>query len=275
MKNILKSTLYALCLAVVASCAGEKVTYDFSENPGPAATFSAEKLQIPGLTAEDNGKLYIPLYRGNVKGTAKVGVALSGGEEVCELATPFVEFADGENVANIEITFDFETLTPKPATLKLEIAEEKDLAYDGIQSTTFTFVKQLTYETVGTGAYYSYFWHAYFGDPTAGMWDQELLKAKEGNYFKLKDCWSVGTDFSFFCDGETVDWYTDNTGTSYGSYGNIYLNFTGGEVYKNDDGLYELALSVPAYYLPAMSNYVLVPDGVEVFTVPAGFEFNK
>lgn len=275
MKNILKSTLYALCLAVVASCAGEKVTYDFSENPGPAATFSAEKLQIPGLTAEDNGKLYIPLYRGNVKGAAKVGVALSGGEEVCELATPFVEFADGENVANIEITFDFETLTPKPATLKLEIAEEKDLAYDGIQSATFTFVKQLTYESVGKGAYYSYFWHAYFGDRAEGMWDQELLKAKEGNYFKLKDCWEAGTDFSFFCDGKTVDWYTDNTGTSYGSYGNIYLHFTGGEVYKNDAGQYELKLNVPAYYLPDVNNYVLVPDGVEEFTFPAGFEFDK
>ena len=111
MKNILKSTLYALCLAAVASCAGEKVTYDFGENPGPGATFSASALSVAGITEENNGKLSIPIYRSNLQGTAKVGIALSGGEGVCELATPCVEFADGENAASIEITFDYESLT--------------------------------------------------------------------------------------------------------------------------------------------------------------------
>lgn len=274
MKNILKYSIFALALAVVASCTGEKVTYNLEENPGPAATFSHSKLNIDGVTAENNGKLMIPLYRGNTKGAANVKVALEGGDDICVLATPSVAFADGENVANIELTFDYDGLAPKPATLKLSIVDEADLAIKGIASTTFTFVKQLTYELVGTGAYYSFFWHDYFGVMEAGMWEQDLYKAKEGNYFLLKDCWEAGVSFSFFCDGETVDWYTEDTGTAYGSYGNIFLDFTGAEVYTNETGQYEIALDVPAYYLPDYYDYALVEKGVEVFTFPEGFKFD-
>ena len=274
MKNILKYTLCVLGFAALVACTQDKVTYDFEENPGPAVTFASAKLKISGLTEENNGKLEIPLYRGNVNGAASVEVKLDGAEGLCELASSNVEFADGQNVANVVLTFDFEALSPKPATLTLSVANEADLAFDGVGSTTFTFVKQLTYELVGTGVHYSGFWHAYFGDPAAGIWQQDLYKAREGNYFLLKDCWSAGTDFSFYCDGTDVDWYTEDTGTPYGSYGNIYLYFTGATIAKNDDGLYELTLDVPAYYLPNVNNYALVQDGLEVFAFPEGFEFD-
>lgn len=274
MNKILKYTLCVLGFAALVACTQDKVTYDFGENPGPAVTFASAKLKLPGLTAENNGKLEIPLYRGNVNGAASVDVQLEGAEGLCELASTKVEFADGQNVANAVLTFDFETLTPKPANLTLSVVNEADLAIDGVQSTTFTFVKQLTYELVGEGVHYSVFWHAYFGDMAAGIWPQDLYKAKEGNYFLLKDCWSAGTDFSFYCDGTEVDWYTEDTGTSYGSYGNIFLYYTGATVAKNDAGQYELTLDVPAYYLPDYYDYALVEGGSEVFTFPEGFEFN-
>ena len=258
----------------MVSCTQEKVTYDFGENPGPAVTFASAKLKLPGLTAENNGKLEIPLYRGNVNGAASVDVQLEGAEGLCELASTKVEFADGQNVSNAVLTFDFETLTPKPANLTLSVVNEADLAIDGVQSTTFTFVKQLTYELVGEGVHYSAFWHVYFGDMAAGIWEQDLYKAKEGNYFLLKDCWAAGTDFSFYCDGTEVDWYTEDTGTSYGSYGNIFLYYTGATVAKNDAGQYELTLDVPAYYLPDYYNAAVIEGGKEIFTFPEGFEFD-
>lgn len=273
MKNILKYTLCVLGFAALVACTQEKVTYDFGENPGPAVTFASSKLKVAGLTAEHNGKLEIPLYRGNVNGAKSVKVALEGAEGLCELSNPEVQFADGQNMANIVLTFDFESLSPKPANLTLSLVDEADLAVDGFASTTFTFVKKLTYELVGTGVYYSGFWHIYFGDRTAGIWEQDLYKAQEGNYFLLKDCWAEGTDFSFYCDGTEVDWYTEDTGTSYGSYGNIFLYFTGATIETNDAGQYELTLDVPAYYLPGAGNAPLIEDGSEVFTFPEGFEF--
>lgn len=265
MKNILKYTLCVLGFAALVACTQEKVTYDFGENPGPAVTFQSEKLKLSAVTEEDNNKLFVPLYRANLNGDATVAVALDCPEGLLELASETVIFKDGESVAQIELNYDYSKLTAKPESVTLSIVDEKDLAFDGFASTTFTFVKYLKYEPVGSGYYYS----AAFGD-----WEQAVYKAEGENYYRLPDCWASGTDFLFYCDGQTVEWYTEDTGYAYGPYGNIFLDVQSAEVSLNDDGLYEVFVTVSGYYLPDYGNTLLIPSGFEVFTFPEGFEFD-
>lgn len=265
MKNILKYTLSVLFVASLASCTTEKVQYDFQANPGPHVTFQSDKLKLPGVTEEDNNKLFVPLYRANLNGEATVAVALDCPEGLLELASETVTFKDGESVAQIELNYDYSQLTAKPESVTLSIVDEKDLAFEGYASTTFSFVKYLNYELVGTGYYYSYA----FGD-----WEQDVYKAEGEDYYRLPDCWAKGTDFLFYCDGETVEWYTEDTGFAYASYGNLFLDVESAEVFLNDDGLYEVFVNVPSYYLPEDGDSVLIPDGYEGFIFPEGFEFD-
>lgn len=258
MKRIFKYAFAVLAVVLAASCTNDKELFDFTENPGPGATFVSSKLSLPGLKAEDGGKVLVPLYRSNTKGTASVAVAVEGGEGVFTPTKAAVEFADGESLGYLQFTYDFEALSAKPTNITVAIANEEDAAIDAVTATTFTLVKQLTYEPAGEGVYYS----DWYGEE----WAQEVYKAKEGNYFILPSCWVSGVDFSFFCDGTTVDWYTTSTGYNYGSYGPLALNIVDAAMY----GL-ELVVSVE-YYLPEYYNYNF-GGGVEVFVFPEGFTF--
>lgn len=263
-------TMVALAVAT-ASCAVDKVYYDFDENKGPAVTFASGRTSLPGLTAEMNGEVAIPLYRGNTKGTATVEVALSGSDDY-SLADNKVTFADGEDQADVVIRFDYADLSAAPSTLELSVVNADDLALNAVSKTTFTAVKALTYEKVGTGVYYSDFWYFMTEALEGAMWEQDLMKAKEGDYYMLPDCWTGGVPFLFYCDGETVDWYTLDTGVPYGS-GNITFVITGASISKNEDGLWELVLKTD-YDVPAAGGALGIPSvEAEVFTFPEGFEF--
>lgn len=258
MKRIFKYALSVLALGAMFSCTTEKVQYDFEKYPGVAATFVAKTIQVPGLVAEDGGKVSIPLYRGNTNGAASVEVTVTGGEGLFTPTKSAVDFAAGENVGYLTFTYDFESLSAKPAPMTVTIKNEADLALNAVASTSFTLVKQLTYEPVGEGLYYS--------DWYEEEWPQEVLKAKEGNYFLLPSCWVSGVDFSFYCDGTTVDWYTTSPGYNYGSYGPLALDIVDAYI----DGL-QLVVTA-GYYLPEYYDYSF-GNGVEVFVFPEGFTF--
>lgn len=261
MKRIFIYALTVLALGAMLSCTNEKVQYDFEKNSGVAATFAAKSTQVPGLVAEDGGKVSIPLYRGNTKGSASVEVVVSGGEGVFTPTSNAVEFEPGKNVGYLTFTYDFEELSAKPAPMTVTIKNEADRALNAVASTSFTLVRQLTYEEVGEGYYYSDF---------GGEWDQPVLKAQEGDYFLLPSCWVSGVDFSFFCDGTTVDWYTTSSGYNYGSYGPLDFDIASATV-ALEDGQYVVTLNA-TYVLPDLGGYPL-GAGVEVFYFPEGFEF--
>lgn len=214
MKKILSYCLLALIAFSVSSCDKDEVFYDFSENPGIGATFSSGALQVPGITAEMNGKVSIPLYRGNVSEAASVAVELQGGGSVYTLSKGQFDFAAGENVAYVDVVFNFDNVTPSPVKLTMNIVNEADAAENGYASTSFSMQLALTYNSLGYGIYYSDF---------AGEWYQEVLKAEEDAYYQLPSCWVNGTNFLFYCNGERFEWLTTGSGYIHPSYGGEIL----------------------------------------------------
>ena len=261
MKKILTCSLLALFVCILASCAKDEVFYKFADGE-IAATFQSSSLKIGELTEADNGKVSVPMYRGNTRGAASVAVVITGGEGVFTPSATSFNFADGENVAYIDFTFDFSTLGGKPMSVTIEMENAEDCASMGVNKTSFTLARKLTWEKVGEGVYYTDF----FGEG----WYQDLYKAKEGDFYMLEGCWYKGTDFTFFCNGTTVDWYAAETGYSYGSYGPVHFSPTKAYVESDSDGI-KLVIECD-YVLPSIGNYVLY-QGFEEFVFPEGFSF--
>ncbi len=261
MRKLLIYSLLALFVCTMGSCSKEEVFYEFAENE-IAATFSASKLNYNDLTDADNGKISVPLYRGNTKGDASVAVEIEGGEGIFTPSATSFNFKDGENVAYIDFTFDYATLSAKPTTISVSITDEKACSVNSIPSTKFTLTRQLTWELVGEGLYYC----GLFGE----SWPQDVYKAEEGDFYMLPDCWVGGTSFTFFCDGETIDWYPFETGYNYGSYGQFAFEVLDKSVISLEG---TPAIKIDCNYrLPSYYNY-LFDTAYELFMFPEGFQF--
>ena len=96
----------------------------------------------------------------------------------------------------------------------------------------------------------------------APVLNREIQKAEEGNYFLIPSAWVSGTDFSFYFDGENLDWYSTSTGMNAG-YGDIKLEMMNYTVVSTSP----LTLEILFYI------YDSTPWGeyVETFTFPEGF----
>lgn len=258
MRKLLIYSLLALFTLTLGSCSKDEVFYEFGEGE-IGATFQASTLIYDDISEADNGKISVPLYRSNTKGAVSVPVEITGGEGTYTPSSSSFSFADGESVAYIDFTFNYETLSGKPVTISIAISNESDCAEKGESETTFTLTRKLTWEKVGTGIYYT----AFFDQ----QWEQDLYKAKEGNFYMLKGCWYAGTDFTFFYDGTTVDWYASKTGYYYGSYGPVVFDVISANVTTVSGSP---AIKIDCNYrLPQYYNYNL-GKGYEIFVFPKG-----
>lgn len=217
MKKVLLYSIIALLGVSLASCNQDKEIFDFEENPGVGATFSADQLRVSALTEDMGGKVSIPLYRANTKDAASVAVELQNGGTLFSLEKETCDFAAGEGVAYLNIHFDYNSLSAAPTQVVLSISNEGDVAMDGIGKTSFTLIRKLTYSSLGDGVFDS----TLFGD----TWDQEVQKAEEGDFYLLPSCYVRGYDISFFCDGESFELYTFDTGYNYDStHGHLMMD---------------------------------------------------
>ncbi len=244
MKKYLIYSIVVLFTTLLYSCKKEEVNYEHINNA--EVTFTASALKVPALTDAMNGKVAIPLFRGNSNQAVSVPVTITGGEGIYTPDKTAFEFAAGENVAYINFQFNMSALGGKPEAIAVEVTNPDMVAPNGITKTSFTLVRQLTYEKIGTGTYYS--------DWYEQSWPQDIYKAKEGNFYMLESCWVKGTNFTFFFDGSTVDWYTVKTGYNYGSYGPLALRVNDKHVGTTPDGNIKISLFVN-YYLPEFNNY--------------------
>lgn len=261
IKTRIFAMLFAMMPVVVSSCDEGGTLYQFSEGE-VAATFQSSSLKFNDISGPDSDGIPVPLYRGNTKGDAVVEVEITGGEGAFVPSATSYNFKDGENVAYINFAYDYDALSAKPQTITIKIARDEDCAWNGEPSTSFTITRQLTWEFVGEGKYYSDFW--------GESWIQELYKAAEGDFYMLKGCWYAGTDFTFFCDGTDAEWYASATGYNYGSYGPVVFDVIS-ESIVDSEGVTVLRIDC-GYILPEYGGYNLY-TGYEFFIFPDGFTF--
>ena len=260
MKKIIYITLAVSALILTGACQREGTFYDMPE--GSAVVSFPSTDAIFDMLAEDGNKITVELWRGNTKGAASVPVTIdnqTGG--VFTPAKSSFDFADGEGVARLDITYpDINAFGGEVYKLVLSVADDQ-VSPSGIGKMTVKAQRKLTPVKIGTGEFYSDFWE--------DSWAQDIYNTVEApNYYILPDCWATGGDWTFTYSGGKFVWPADfDSGYTYGSYGNVWIKT--GESFVEDGVLY---LVVDSYHLPSYYDYNF-GSTFEAFTLPAGFSF--
>lgn len=239
--NIFKNwAVYAiLAMAVFTSCNTDAEGEIYNPDKTANCSFASTQM-IAELTADDAGLVKVPVYRGNASEAAslQLNVTMDDAAEELFTCTGNVTFNVGESVAYAEVKFasiDDLGATTK-YTIELEIPEGSE-SPSAESKLKLQLQRQLTWENIGTGTYYS----ELFGE----SWEQPVEKAKEGNIYRLPDCIYEGYPlvFSLSEDGQSLSgWDIQATGFKYDPYGMVYFKAMGMERDGN-------VLSFPMYGL--------------------------
>ena len=97
--------IIALCAVLLTACSKDTVNYEHTNNA--EVTFASASIKMPTITEANEGKVSVPLYRGNTKEAVSIAVKVQGGEGIFTPDKLQFDFAAGEAVANLDFTFDF------------------------------------------------------------------------------------------------------------------------------------------------------------------------
>jgi len=254
MKKIIYISLAIMALMLTAACQHEGAIYEMPE--GKALVSFPSDVAVFEMLASDGNKVTVDLWRGNTKGAASIPVQVedqTGG--VFKLAKSSFDFADGEGVAHLDITYpDINAFGGETYKLVLSV-DENQLSPSGIGKMTVSATRKLTPKFVGTGIYYS--------DWYEEEWEQDLYTTEEApDFFILPNCWVKGTDFTFTVQNHRPIWPASFfSGYVHSSYGNVYI-YTGDSYIENNT----IYLPVTGYRVSAGS----FGSGMEYFVLPAG-----
>lgn len=258
MKKIFYISLAITALFLTGSCQRKGTIYDMPEGSA-LVSFPSDEAKFE-MVAEDGNKISVALWRGNTKGAASVAFDVDDKTDgVFKPAKSTFDFADGENIAYVDIKYDdINEFGGETYNLVLTIADEKQVSPSGIDEVTISAQRRLTRKFVGTGIYYS--------DWYEEEWEQDLYTTVEApNLYILPSCWVDGTDFMFTVENHQPVWPASFfSGYVHSSYGNVYV-YTG-DVYVEDGVMY---IPVTGYRVSAGS----FGDGMEYFKLPEGFSF--
>lgn len=216
-----------IVLTAFTSCNQDAEGVIYTPDPNASYSFASTQMNVD-LTAEHQGVIKVPVYRGTTEGDATIEIQAEMDEEVASIFTltsANVNFKSGESVAYAELNFG--SIDNLGATTKYGITlsiDEKLLSLSGEGILELQAQRQLTWESYGVGVYYS----ELFGD----SWDQPIEKAKEGNIFRLPDCIYEGYPlvFTLSDDGqELIGWDIQPVGYKHSTYGMVYYHAQGME----------------------------------------------
>ena len=255
MKKVLYIILAAAALLLTNACERVGTVYQIPEG-NPLVSFPAEDA-IFEMVASDGNKITVELWRGNTKGAVSVPVEFenaTGG--VFTPAKSTFDFADGESVATLDITYpDINAFGGETYQIGITVSDPDMVSPSGISETLVSAQRKLTPKYLGTGIYYS--------DWYEEEWEQDIYTTEEApDLYIFPNCWVKGTDFMFnMVNGEPV-WPIDFfSGYVHSSYGNVYIMPATSYI---EDGV--LVLEVEHYHVTAGS----FGGGIEYFSLPDG-----
>lgn len=229
MKNKILTKL-AVCASIAlmafTSCNTDAEGVIYTPDETAAYSFAAAQMNVE-LTADNEGKLKVPVYRSTTTGDAIITITADMNETTAStftLASSAISFADGEGMAYAEL--DFGSIDNLGVTTKyiitLSIAEENQ-SPSAEGSIEVQAQRLLTWESYGTGVYTS--------ENFEESWSQPIEKAAEGNIYRLPDCITQGYPLVFTLseDGQSLAGFDiQATGVVYGTYGMTYFVYQGG-----------------------------------------------
>ena len=210
MKKI--NTIFLLSAFILGSCSNPEM------NTYPARSDEAffEDTKYNYVVSADLEDSYtIEVLRANPAGNTSVGVEIEVQNPELQsafTAPQYVEFADGEYVSSVKVSFDRAKLTHGVKNaVTVRLLSETDLLYD--TECTLTVLRYYTWQEYAKGTYSSGLLTTYFGQEIS--WPQTLEVAKENpNLYRIAGLYhNAGTQYSeagynmtFSWDGsETID----------------------------------------------------------------------
>lgn len=210
-----------IALAALTSCSKDAEGVIYTPDTIANYSFASTQMNVE-LSADDQGVIKVPLYRGNTNGDATVNITAEMDEETASIFKPAsanIQFKDGESVAYAELNFG--SIDRLGATNKYTVTlliDEANLSPSGEGSLKIQAQRRLTWEDYGVGIYTSELFEQ--------AWEQPIEKAKEGNIFRLPDCIQTGYPivFTLSNDGQQLaGWDIQPTGFKDSTYGMVYF----------------------------------------------------
>lgn len=229
IKTYITGALLSCFILTACDQDNEKLIYE-SETDS-YVSFQTDKLNKELEKNESN--LLIPIYRENSRGKATVTAELlfqqnpdgteSPGREFISLDNNVIEFADGENTANIKMNIDLsqlDYLTKAKTQIKLIAGESSTLSTFGKTSLNLSINRKPTWiEMEGKGLYTSQF--------LGTQKEVTILKAEEAPFYIIKDCYVVNGDIRVDLDNEGNATIEQQKAFRLEEYGMVYTVGTG------------------------------------------------
>ena len=254
MKKIIFLSFAIVALLLTNACDREGVLF----TPDNACVSFPSDLAMFEMVKEDGNKITVQLNRGNTKGAISIPVTISDKTDgVFHAAKNSFDFADGQAVATLDFTYpDINAFGGETYVIDLSV-DESQVSPSGIGEMTIKAQRKLTRVLVGTGTYYS--------DWYEEEWPQDVYTTVEApDLFILPNCWVKGTDFLFnIVNGKPVWPETFSTGTTYSSYGTVYMRPM--ESLIEDGVLYlyaEWFVAAGSFGGPYL-DYLVLPEGMK------------
>lgn len=190
---------------------------DIEREPSPIPTDGAQAyiyMDKTDLTYTPSEDQVFTLKVARQKTDAAATVHLS--TDATDITVPAtVDFAAGEGSKDVKIAFNLEL--GKSGTYTITVADADAYVY-GNNKVTVNIKRDYTWLSLGNGVYTSQL----FGEG----WEQPILKAKEGNVYRLPDCLTKGypIEFTLSEDGQSLEkWDIQPTGYDKTNYGMLYF----------------------------------------------------
>lgn len=214
MKAI-KKLLYFLAVAgttMFASSCTEEMDYTPAPRPtGQQVYFSTDMAETVNLE-ENSSSVTIPVYRVVTDEAASFSIFATE-ESALFTIPPTVDFAAGENTANLVITYDYSKLTQDQAyPCTLTIGDTENTSPYGMGSYEFSFVAPAPWTSLGMGTYTEDVITAAYGIDNVSFEVEIQQSDSNKGLYRLKNLYRDGTGlFTLvgFADasGATSDYY--------------------------------------------------------------------
>lgn len=208
MKRILYLATIIGLLFVTSACEQKKELYQLSDKVEASFPSTIANYQ---MVAADGNKIVIEMWRGNTNGAASVPVTITGTEGMFTPEKNQFDFADGEAKAYLALTYpDLNAFGGEKYDIEITIDDENQVSPTGNETITISVQRKLTFKSIGTGTFTSEWFEE--------SWPQEVLKAEEGDYYRLPDCYYKGFPIEFSLSDGKINFGLQPTGwkTSYG-----------------------------------------------------------
>lgn len=308
IKNIIAALIALPVLTGMTACSEQEADYTSAVAPAKQVYFSNEASTTIEL-ASDTNSVNVPINRLGDSGELTVNLTATSTSEDIKVAS-VAHFVEGENVANISISYDPEKIVlGQYETVTIAIADEEYLTPYGASSVTLKVGQAEPWVSLGTGYFYDgfqddYLWAVTIEQnqlnpsnyrvvaPYRGMWKywgEDAFADASADYFNFRILEQGSTLAGVTVPEDGLIYFEPaNSGYFHSTYGDYiwtyhpaHFTIASEELYANnyiaayqEDGTPGDILLAPYYYIPGVGGWNNTTSSGMVEIIMPGFELS-